>query len=97
MRGEMRGVMRGVMRAQKGGGRTMAQAYMTATSAVEALRENIREEHELYMQFVVAVRKIVTPIQAAVSIVQVWRAVTVEVDTFVMCHVRAGRAHVCGS
>lgn len=58
---------------QDSGGRTLAQNLLAATSAAEALRENIREEAELYNQFLLAVRAVIDPLQAATAIVQVRR------------------------
>jgi hypothetical protein len=62
---------RPVMAVQSAGGHAMAQNLLAAQTAAEALRDNIREEQELYNQFLMAVRTIITPIQAATAIVQV--------------------------
>ena len=49
-------------------GTVLAQGQMAATRAAEDLRNNIRDEQELYNHFLMAVRSLLTPIQSAIVI-----------------------------
>ena len=49
-------------------GTVLAQGQMAATRAAEDLRNNIRDEQELYNHFLLAVRSLLTPIQSAIII-----------------------------
>ena len=53
---------------QTAAGTVLAQVGMAASRAAEALRNNIRDEQELYNHFLMAVRSLLTPLQSAIAI-----------------------------
>ena len=53
---------------QTAAGTVLAQGGMAASRAAEALRNNIRDEQELYNHFLMAVRSLLTPLQSAIAI-----------------------------
>ena len=53
----------------------LAQGQMAASRAAEDLRNNIRDEQELYNHFLMAVRSLLTPLQSAIAISHVSLAV----------------------
>ena len=53
---------------QAAAGTVLAQGGMAASRAAEALRNNIRDEQELYNHFLMAVRSLLTPLQSATAI-----------------------------
>ena len=53
---------------QTAAGTVLAQGQMAACRAAEDLRNNIRDEQELYNHFLMAVRSLLTPIQSAIAI-----------------------------
>ena len=53
---------------QTAAGTVLAQGQMAASQAAEALRNNIRDEQELYNHFLMAVRSLLTPLQSAIAI-----------------------------
>ena len=62
------GSQHGVWCVQMARGTVLAQGQMAATRAAEDLRNNIRDEQELYNHFLMAVRSLLTPIQSAIVI-----------------------------